>query len=391
MHANDAQLRAQLDGELAPADEAELNQHVSTCPICQARQTELKRHAEFVAGKMAQAGPENSPAGAEERVWRSLESRISEQPAGVQGWRPRWSLGWALAGAAVLLLASLTFAPVRVWAGQFLGLFRVKEIAVLPVDVTQLSQLSGDTPFTEQVAKIISSDITMVRPPRDPELVATAAQASDAVGFTVRLPTSRADAPKLVVQSGEAFQMTVDRGQAQALLDELDVGKLTLPQALDGAQISVNIPAGVTAGYGDCPGIELPDPSKAGTSGSPGRRYINCVMLVEVPSPTVNTPPDLDVSQLAAIGLQLSGMSAAEAQAYSQTVDWTSTLVIPIPRNGASYHTVNVDGVEGYLIERPVDDAPQYALVWTKGGIIYAIGGLGDGAQAAIEMANSLE
>jgi hypothetical protein len=84
-------------------------------------------------------------------------------------------------------------------------------------------------------------------------------------------------------------------------------------------------------------------------------------------------------------------MSAAEAQAYSQTVDWTSTLVIPIPRNGASYHTVNVDGVEGYLIERPVDDAPQYALVWTKGGIIYAIGGLGDGAQAAIEMANSLE
>jgi hypothetical protein len=114
-------------------------------------------------------------------------------------------------------------------------------------------------------------------------------------------------------------------------------------------------------------------------------------MLVEVPSPTVNTPPDLDVSQLAAIGLQLSGMSAAEAQAYSQTVDWTSTLVIPIPRNGASYHTVNVDGVEGYLIERPVDDAPQYALVWTKGGIIYAIGGLGDGAQAAIEMANSLE
>ncbi len=31
--------------------------------------------------------------------------------------------------------------------------------------------------------------------------------------------------------------MTIDRSQAQALLDELDGGKLTLPQALDGAQI----------------------------------------------------------------------------------------------------------------------------------------------------------
>lgn len=390
MHISDAQLRAQLDGELSPADEAELNQHVTTCAACQARQTELKRQAEFVAGKMGQADPDNAQPGAEERVWRSLKSRISEQPTSVPGWRPRWSLGWALAGAAVILLASLTFAPVRVWAGQFLGLFRVKEIAVLPVDVTQLSQLSGDTPFTEQVAKIISSEIKIVRPPQDPKQMDTPAQASDAVGFSVRLPASREDAPKLVVESGEAFQMTIDRGQAQALLDELDAGNLTLPQAIDGAQISVDIPAGVTAGYGDCPGIELADPSKAGASGSPGRRYINCVMLVEIPSPTVNTPPDLDVSQLAAIGLQLSGMSAEEARAYSQTVDWTSTLVIPIPRNGASYRTVNVDGVEGYLIERPVDDAPQYVLVWTKGGIIYAIGGLGDGAQAAIDMANSL-
>jgi hypothetical protein len=287
-------------------------------------------------------------------------------------------------------LISMAFAPVRVWAGQFLGLFRVKEITVLPVDVTQLSQLSGDTPFTEQMAKIISSDISMVRKPQDPHVVASAAEASAAVGFDVRLPASRSDAPKLVVQSGEAFKMTIDRSQAQALLDELDPGTFTLPQALDGAQISVDIPAGITAGYGDCPGIELPDPSQAGTSGSPGRRFINCVMLVEIPSPTVSTPPDLDVSELASIGLQLSGMSAAEADAYSRTVDWTSTLVIPIPRNGASYRTVNVDGAKGYLIERPVDDAPQYALVWTRDGILYAIGGLGDGAQAAIGMANSL-
>ncbi len=390
MHLNDAQLRAQLDGEMAPADAAEFDQHLSTCPACQARLVEIRQRADFVADHMARAVPEEENAGAKDRVWHDLSARISNRSVGRAGGRPRWKVSWALAGLGALLLISLTFAPVRVWAGQFLGLFRVNQITVLPVDVTQLSQLSGDTPFTEQVAKIISSEVKMVRPPQDPQLVDSAAQASAAVGFDVRLPSSRSDAPKLVVQSGEAFNLTIDRGQAQALLDELDGGRLTLPQAMDGALISVDIPAGITAGYGDCPGIELSDPSQVGESGSPGRRYINCVMLVEVPSPTVTTPPNLDVSELAAIGLQLSGMSPAEAEAYSQTVDWTSTLVIPIPRNGASYRKVDVDGGTGYLIERPLDDAPQYVLVWTKGGILYAIGGLGDGAQAAIDMANSL-
>ncbi|MGQ0604620.1 MAG: DUF4367 domain-containing protein, partial [Anaerolineales bacterium] len=99
----------------------------------------------------------------------------------------------------------------------------------------------------------------------------------------------------------------------------------------------------------------------------------------------------LDVNELALIGLQLSGMTEAQAREYSQTVDWASTLVIPIPRNGASYEQVQVDGVTGYLIQRPSDDAPQYALVWVKNGIIYAIGGLGNNSEGALEMANSLQ
>ena len=43
----------------------------------------------------------------------------------------------------------------------------------------------------------------------------------------------------------------------------------------------------------------------------------------------------------------------------------------------------------GYLIERAVDHS-QYALVWVKNGIIYAIGGFGDGTNA-LAMANSLK
>ena len=114
-------------------------------------------------------------------------------------------------------------------------------------------------------------------------------------------------------------------------------------------------------------------------------------MLVQIPSPTVNTPPDVDLAKLAEIGLEFTGMSPEQAQAFSQNVDWTSSLVIPIPRNAATYQQVSVDGVTGTLIQRPVDDAPEFALVWVKNGIIYAIGGLGSDSAKAIEMANALQ
>ena len=83
-------------------------------------------------------------------------------------------------------------------------------------------------------------------------------------------------------------------------------------------------------------------------------------------------------------------MSQEQAAAFTKTVDWTSTLIIPIPKNAATYEQVQVDGVTGTLIQRPADDAPQFVLVWVKNGIVYSIGGLGSNSQRAIDMANSL-
>jgi hypothetical protein len=83
-------------------------------------------------------------------------------------------------------------------------------------------------------------------------------------------------------------------------------------------------------------------------------------------------------------------MSSDQAAQFTKTIDWTSSLVIPIPRNAATYEQVTVDGVTGTLIQRPADDAPQYILLWVKDGIIYAISSLGSNSQQAIQMANSL-
>jgi len=126
------------------------------------------------------------------------------------------------------------------------------------------------------------------------------------------------------------------------------------------------------------------------SGGSRGRRYADCVIFAQIPSPTVTAPPSVDVPQLAQIALEFTGMTSDQAKAFTDTVDWTSTLVVPIPKNAATYEQVTVDGVTGTLIQRPADDAPQFVLLWIKDGIIYTIGGLGSNSQQAIQMANSL-
>ena len=91
-----------------------------------------------------------------------------------------------------------------------------------------------------------------------------------------------------------------------------------------------------------------------------------------------------------AAGRFLPGHSKEEAAAFTSTVDWASTLIVPIPKNAAVYKQVEVDGVTGTLIQRPADDYPQFALIWVKDGIIYAISGLGTDSQQALDMADAL-
>jgi len=104
----------------------------------------------------------------------------------------------------------------------------------------------------------------------------------------------------------------------------------------------------------------------------------------------VNAPDGVDVGQLAQIALEFTGMSQEEAAAFTKTIDWTSTLVIPIPRNAATYTDIPVDAVTGKLIQRTNNHSPEYALLWVKNGIVYAISGTGTDSSKAFDIANAL-
>jgi len=384
-HLADGEVRAALDGEL----EAIRLRHLESCAACQARAQELQKESQNAARLLAFLASANEPAPTAQNAWNRFSQQLIEKKeiSMFKKWFAFPVIRFATAGLAMLALI-LAFPSTRAFAGELLNLFRVQQVAVVSVDFTGLEQLTGDGALGNRFTELVSSSVEMTDEPGDPVEAADAAQASELAGFTVRVPQGM-EPSQIYVSDGGAFALTVDQKKVQALLDEAGRSDLVLPDSVDGARVSVNIPASVSVGFGTCP---RPGTGESGNheQSITERRYPDCVILAQIPSPVVNAPADVDVAQLAQIGLEFTGMSPEEAAAFTDTVDWTSTLVVPIPRRGSSYEQVSVDGVTGTLIQRSSDETPQFALLWVKDGIIYAISGLGTNSQQAIEMANSL-
>ncbi|HEX9330689.1 MAG TPA: hypothetical protein VF896_02300 [Anaerolineales bacterium] len=389
-HLDDGQLRAALDGEL----DADALNHLETCASCQIRQKTIQAQTQKTADKLAFLSsaindpplPSGTP-----QAWHRFNQQIHNQKE-ILMFKKLIASPLIRYGLPALLVLTLIIAlpGTRALASQLLDLFRVQQVTVVPVDVTGIEHLNGDSALGKQMSQLISDSITITKKPSDPIEATDANQASQLAGFTVRVPEGTTPS-RISVMNGSAFTLTVDRNKAEALLKEAGRSDLVLPDSIDGAEISVDIPTGVSVAYGTCPApsADGDEPGMNG-SGSRGRRYADCIILAEIPSPTVTAPPSVNVPQLAQISLEFTGMTSEQATAFTNTVDWTSTLVIPIPKNAATYEQISVDGVTGTLIQRPTDDAPQFALLWVKDGIIYTIGGLGSNSQQAIQMANSL-
>jgi len=385
-HLNDGQLRAALDGELDSKGLA----HLEACPQCQKRQTTFQTQLGLVADKLAFLSSDKKTSGLSTSIaWHKYkEYELIKKETTM--FKKLFASSLVRYGVSALLVLTLIVAipGTRALASELLNLFRVQRVEVLPVDFTGMEQLNGAV--GNDISQLISDSVTMTKKPGDPITVSDTTQASSLAGFSVRVPEETTPS-QINVMNGASFSLTIDRTKAQALLEEAGRGDLVLPETIDGEEVSVEIPSSVSIAFGTCP---PPSSDSDGFDmkphGSPGRLYADCVILAEIPSPVVSAPASVDVAQLAQIALEFSGMSSDEAKAFTDTVDWTSTLVVPIPKNAATYEQISVDGVTGTLIQRPADDYPQFSLLWVKDGIIYAIGGLGSNSQQAIDMANSL-
>lgn len=388
------QLRAYHDGEVHAAERPELEAHLASCALCEKRYHEIAAAAERVQGQLLSLDAPDAQSSVDPQV--ALARFKATHETGVERdsffsrlFARRWRPAWVTAVAATIILCSLAFPSGRSLAQRFLATLRVEKVQPVRLD---FSALDGNRPLQEMLRQMVS-DKVVVTADEKPQPAETATDASQLAGFPVHLLGARADAPKFTVEGQHAFHMTVDRSRLQDIFDQAGRPDLMLPATVDGAQVSVNVPRSIRVEYGDCPHAH-PPANAPGTPNAPptAGAWSNCVALVEAPSPTVNVPADLNIQQLAEIGFQLSGMNATQARELGQTIDWKSTLVLPMPRFAGTYSQVQVDGRQATLINgsgAPGRRGPDYVLIWVKNGIIYGLVGRGDSSNA-VALANSL-
>jgi len=378
---SEGSLRAYCDGELASAERAEVQRHLAGCPGCTERADQQKRLSDRVQAQLLVLGAPGEGVDARAalaRVKRQLDG--SPEQSRVRGGlfrrRPVWVAGLGLA----LVALSLSFPPGRSLAQRFLETLRVEKVQPVSLDTSALEANRG----LQQAIQHLISDQMIVTVDEKEQSARDATEAGRLAGFAVSLPGSRPDAPRLTVQGQHSFHMTLDRGRLQEIFNQAGRPDLTPPESVDGATVAVQIPRSLQAQYGSCP-----EPGGAAEKQRREGEFRDCLFLLEAPSPIVSVPPGLDVQQLAEIGLEITGMNPAQAKEFCRTVDWKSTLVLPLPHHLRSYQVVDVNGVPGTLVSNPNAQGPRYALIWVKGGIIYSLIGYGDSGEA-LTLANSL-
>ncbi len=358
---DDGALRAWLDGEAGELAGAVLSAHLAGCAACRARLDALRARAALAERHLAAPAPPDAPA-ARARFWAAavpFESSDEErrtpmytQPRPLRGAR-RW---YAALAAIAVALALLALPPVRAAADQLVSILRVQNVVFMPVSqerIQQIRQLNSDH------ENLLIGTPEVVGTPAAERQVASAAEAAAMLDFT---PGDIGTLPQNVrpvgytVRDGETVRATVNVAAARQLLSMLNITDVTLPDALGSAPIEATIGGTLQTRY---------------TSGSA------TLTLYQGRSPTVKLPDGVDMAQLGKAALRVLGVEPAQADALSRQIDWSSTLLFPIPADVRDIRTVTINGAPGLLVGEQRDGRRGFRLYWQQGGRFYLLDGTG--------------
>jgi hypothetical protein len=317
----------------------------------------LKADSAWVGERLAVLRPDAAPSTARAlshldrqiKVSSSWKERLQEM---FRSTNRRWRPALGILALVLLVAVAFSFEPVQVAAQEFLSIFRVQEFAVVPVGPEQREQMEEVAALLEQNF-FLSEPVVLEEP--EQQTVSTLAEASAAVGFTVLaatyVPEELVPVQGIKVSSQGAGEFEVDLEMARMLFEMLELDPTLLPDSLGEEPLEVVLP-----------------PTAAQSWEYQGRTSL---VFIQAPSPTVDFPDDVDPNALGAAALQLLGMDEDEAERMSESIDWTTTLVLPIPTDVASFREVVVDGARGLLISETRDEHGAHsALMWQKDGIV---------------------
>jgi hypothetical protein len=347
-------LRAYLDDALPAQQRLEVAAHLAACPSCRAGLAALRVSAEQVSSLLGP--PATIPD--MQAAFAGLRRRIDAQPLPTQRSTAVQTRSlsqakrfWLSAvGAALAIISLLLFPPVRAAADQLLQVFRIRSVVFFPVDparISQLQELDVDT------LTLFAQEPTIMNSPAPPRDVASIDEASLAVGFTVRAPATLPGATsklRITVRDRTVLALQANVEALRQMLTLTGIDDVTLPDALGNEPITVDVAAWVAQRY-------------AGAGWN--------MELYQGRSPEVTLPDGVDLADLGRTGLRVLGMSAAEADAVSRQIDWTSTLVVPIPPQIQDVRSVTINGSDGMLIGTREAGGQGWLLYWQEGDRFY--------------------
>jgi hypothetical protein len=271
--------------------------------------------------------------------------------------------------AAVALLAALLALPAgRASAQAFLDLFRIVNVAAVPVRADRLAQLSQSG---IDIATLIGSHVEVLADPGPAQVFTTPDEAAHAAALDLRLPTALPPNLSLVraeMKGERAVRVHGDTGKLREVLEALGIDDVEVPASLDGADATIRVPPIVRTVY---------------ASGA------NEVSFFQARSPEVALPAGIDLPILGEIGLRIAGVGQRDAHTLAQAIDWRSTLLVPVPADTAMFRQVNVNGRRGLVIESTGQRGPR-AVFWSARGIVYAMTGK-LASQTLLQMAESVQ
>lgn len=367
-------LRAYLDDALSPQQSAEIATHLASCASCRENVGTLRASASQVSTLLGPPATLTDPEAAFARLTSRIASQSEQTPRRTMTQTQRWSRvrrSWVgTAGAALALVSLLLFPPVRAAADELLQVFRVRQVVFFPVDPARVDQLEE---LDIAVPTLFAREPTILNSPAPPRDVEAVGEASQAVGFPVRAPAALPTTPterSITVRDRTLLSMQVNVDALRQMLAIAGIDDVTLPDALGDEPITIDVSPWAAQRY-------------AGPDWS--------IELYQGRSPDVTLPEGVDLATLGRTGLRVLGMSEAEAETVSRQIDWTSTLVVPIPPRVQDVRSVSVGGHDGLLVGTSEERSQSWLLYWQEDDLFYILEANGTLSDAEVlAAANSL-
>ncbi len=355
-HLNDGVLLAYRDRQVTGSRKQSVEAHLNTCPTCQKRLETLAEDREFTTDMLSALKPNafEQPNARQALAAFQRNDMMSKQEKRmfIKSKRAqRIAVGIASVAA---LTATFSLAPVRAFASDLLSIFRVEKFVIVNVEDERLDEIS------EAIDEnLFFGEEEVLQDPGEPVHVGSVDEAAAQAGFTPRIPVGYGEPTEIVVQGPLQVRYTPDIEVLQEVFTTLGLDPTLLPDNIDGQPFTFTMPSSIGLTYYD-----------EDTNSE--------FQIVQVPSPTADVPDGVNMQQLGEAMLQVLGMSPEEAANMSANIDWTSTLILPIPATTlASIQEVSVDGTTGLLMDGAWEEGSDgeasntNSILWQKGGMVY--------------------